>query len=93
MRYFTQRNSKIKKLLRTKFPKVSVKGQTGTAFGWINIHLGLPHHNPEAREQAITLARKMIHEAEEKKEFELSYYWDDFNDKRAEMLISAGSYF
>lgn len=89
MRYYAQRNAKIKKLLRRVFPKVSVIGHRGTAAGWIDIHLNTCIENTMERREAEDIARKMIYQAIDRKEFELSYYWDDMGNKRDEMLIMA----
>ena len=41
MKELAKRNAAIKKALRNKWENVTVRGERGTATGWVNIHLNL----------------------------------------------------
>jgi predicted sugar kinase len=91
-----ERNRLIKKDLAKIFgyKNVSVQGDRGTAYGWIDITIKQPKPHIEEcnfncpicnkKEEEI---REQVKEVLKKYENELSYYYDDFGEKRAEVII------
>lgn len=81
-----ERNREIKKVLTKKYGKgISVKGGTGTAYGWVNVEV------PRSLEEKVNEVEALI-----EKEFaeELGYYYadDGFDTKRSELLVTVERY-
>jgi predicted sugar kinase len=84
-----ERNRLIKKDLVKIFgyKNVSVVGDRGTAYGWITIRIKQPYIDKETNLKRAEEIEKQVREVLKKFENELSYYYDDFGEKRAEVII------
>ena len=98
-----ERNKLIKKVLSQEFGynNVRVKGDRGTAYGWVNVHITVkkPHKGEcedkgwlnmcdECRELYYSTKRR-VWEILEKADLvkELGIYYDDFGNKHHEIII------